>query len=216
MAENAAVERIQQAQADIEAVAREFADAAEAAAQTSLRQAVDHFVAEHSERVSHLDEGNQKAIHEALDAAIQSGAHDVGEHLRKPDLWLHPTVVLDMADEFVDTSWSVFGTEHRRHHHPGPEPRLDHPNNRVWMAMTNAADPFDPVLQEYGFPKGDQDPGGGHYGLQPQTAHTFDESGTLEKLWKRYLKAYEGWTDALSGSKAERKSGFLARWRADR
>jgi len=210
----AAGERIDQAKRDVEAVATEFADAAEGAARRALRTAVDSFVGGHSERISHLEQDTQASLNAALVGAIETGARDVGERLRKPDVWLHPTVMLDMADEFVDTSWALVGTEHRRHHHPGPEPRLDHPNNRVWMAMLNAADPLDPVLKEYGFPEGDQDPGGGHYGLQPQSLRAFDDSGTLEKLWKRYLGGYERWTSALTGSKTERKSGFMARWRS--
>lgn len=68
---------------------------------------------------------------------------------------------------------------------------LDHPDNRVWILLLNAADALDPVLLEFRLePAEVPDPGGAHYGLQPPRAEELDPTGTLARLWARYEEAF--------------------------
>jgi hypothetical protein len=69
--------------------------------------------------------------------------------------------------------------------------RLDEMTNRVWVAISAAAKPLDPVLEEFGFRPERRRLGGGSFGLSPRTLPQLDPSGAIGQRWKRYRAAYE-------------------------
>jgi hypothetical protein len=86
------------------------------------------------------------------------------------------------------------------------------------VAILNGADALDPVLNEFGLPPSVvPDPGGGHYGLQPQRLGDLDPSGTLGRLWRRYVGLYEQYREALQRMPEEKaareRDEAIRRWR---
>lgn len=167
---------IASARQNIEALAAEFAEAARRTVDTSLNRAVQKLVVRQAGWFNQLDERTGAALRNAVAEAIRRSADRVAGRLREADLWLSPSVVLN----------------------GDPQPELDDPANRVWIALLNAADPLDPLLLEFGLQPSDvPDRGGGHYGLQPQSVGELDPAGTLAGLWARYRKLYEVYAKAL-------------------
>jgi hypothetical protein len=178
------------------ACGEEFASAAESLLVEALERAVERLVVQESEWLNGLRPETLTALRRSVAQTIRGSARATAERLRDPDLWLAPTVSLD--------------------HPPGPE--LDRPNNRAWIRMLRAADALDGVLVEFGLRPSDlPDPGGAHFGLQPQTAAEVDRRGTLTRLWRRYLSVYERHEELIRRIPEERE-GFargeaLRRWR---
>jgi hypothetical protein len=108
---------------------------------------MERLVGTRAEWFNQLKPDSVAALRQAIRRGMERGAEGVRRRLQEPDLWLHPTI------------------EHAR----GPTEQLDDPNHRAWVAILNGADALDPVLTEFGLPPSVvPDPGGGHYGLQPQ------------------------------------------------
>jgi hypothetical protein len=176
--------RISSAREAILSLAEEFAEAARRAVEAALTQAMERLVVRYADWFNRLDDRTARALREATQATIQRSAAKVGERLKDPDVWLSPSVLVD--DQ--------------------PEPELDDPANRVWIALLNAADPLDPVLIEFGLTPSDvPDRGGGHFGLQPRTARELDRKGTLAPLWGRYRKLYEAYRRAVRAPEEARE-----------
>lgn len=107
---------------------------------------------------------------------------------------------------------------------PGGSPtrhrvEVDNPFNRVWIQLSNGADRLDGVLNEFGFtPSNHPDVGGAHFGLQPQTIEELDPSGTLVRLWNRFVKLHARYREleraAGAATTSEANEEALRRWRA--
>jgi hypothetical protein len=83
--------------------------------------------------------------------------------------------------------------------------------------LLNAADPLDQVLVDFGFqPSFVPDPGGGHFGLQPQTAEELDPRGELQALWNRYLESFERLANLKEQHESDKDREALRRWRESR
>jgi hypothetical protein len=175
---------------------REFASAAEPAIVEALDRSVERLVVQESDWLTGLKPQALEALRRAVAQTVRHSARATAEGLRDPELWLAPTVSLD---------------------HP-PASELDQPNNRVWIRMLRAADSLDAVLIEFGLSPSDlPDPGGAHFGLQPQTAAELDPRGFLTSLWRRYLGLYERHQELLRRIPREReglaRGEALRRWR---
>jgi hypothetical protein len=157
---------------------------------------VERLVVQESDWLNGLKAEALTALRRSVAQAIRRSAGATADRLREPELWLAPTVSLD---------------------HP-PAPELDHPNNRAWIRMLRAADGLDGVLVEFGLRPSDlPDPGGAHFGLQPQSASELDSKGTLSRLWRRYLAVFERYQGLLRRIPEERgdmaRGEALRRWR---
>jgi hypothetical protein len=75
--------------------------------------------------------------------------------------------------------------------------RLDEMKNRVWVAISAAARPLDPVLEEFGF-RPERRRLGGSFGVSARTLPQLDPSGAIGQRWKRYRAAYERLTALAS------------------
>jgi hypothetical protein len=178
------------------ACGEEFASAAEPILVEALERAVEKLVVQESDWLNGLGAETLSALRRSVAQMIRRSARATADRLRDPDLWLAPTVSLD---------------------HP-PTPELDRPNNRAWIRMMRAADGLDAVLVEFGLQPSDQpDPGGAHFGLQPQSIVELDNRGTLIRLWRRYLGLYERHQDLIRRIPEEKRGlardQALRRWR---
>lgn len=211
---------------ELGAIAERFADAAAACVRDSLARSVEGFVGDHPGEIARLDDETLHAFRSTLDAAIDASADRIAERLRELDLWTSPRVRLRKDAELEPTSfigWLLDEVGFRRRPPADePEERLDDPNNRVWIALLNAADPLDPVFIEFGFAARARtpDPGGGHFGLQPRMRAGLDPHGRLTPIWREYLRAF---TDrrrragrTSDDGTASRRVTTLARWRRTR
>jgi hypothetical protein len=168
--------RITSARKEIISLAGEFAETARRTVETALTRAMEGLVVRRADWFNRLDDRTATALREAVQRTIERSAVRVGERLKDPDLWFSPSVMVDGE----------------------PQPELDHPANRTWIALLNAADPLDPVLTEFGLQPSDvPDQGGGHFGLQPSTVGELDAKGNLGSLWGKYRRLYEAYRRAL-------------------
>lgn len=168
--------RIASAREAILSLSQEFAEVARRSVETALDRAMERLVLRYADWFNHLDDRAAVALRETVHRTIQRSAARVGKRLKEPDVWLSPSVVVDGA----------------------PQPQLDEPANRVWIALLNAADPLDPVLTEFGLQPSDvPDRGGGHFGLQPKSLAELDPKGALASLWGRYRRLYETYRKAV-------------------
>jgi hypothetical protein len=187
--------RIASAREAIIALADRFAETARRQLEAALDRSMERLVVRCAEWFNRLDNRTAQALREAVRQTIQRGAARVEERLKDTDLWLSPSVVVDAE----------------------PQTRLDDPANRVWIALLNAADPLDPILTEFGLDPSDvPDQGGGHFGLQPETAGEVDPRGTLASLWARYRKLYAAYQKSLrmpvDRREREDREQALRRW----
>jgi hypothetical protein len=176
-------------------VSERFAETARRELEAALDRGMERLVGRRAEWFNRLDNRTAQALREAVRQTILRGAARVERRLKDPDLWLSPSVVVDGE----------------------PQPRLDDPANRVWIALLNAADPLDPILTEFGLQPADvPDQGGGHFGLQPQTAGEVDPRGRLANLWARYRKLYFAYRKTLrmpdQRREREDREQALRRW----
>lgn len=202
-------------ESEILTVAGEFSAAAKGALDASLHRASEHLVAEHAKWFNSLDPDTIAAMRKAVDETIRSSAAQIGEELKDPDLWLSPSVVLEQREEHFENVYSrnpfVLVPVERKlvsHvEHDMPAGEVDHPFNRVWVHLSNGADNLDGVMKEFGLePSDTPDWGGGHYGLQPKTVEELDPSGTLKRLWKRYVGLFR----KLRGAEEAVPAGYMA------
>ena len=145
--------------------------------------------------VGRLDGPTQAALEDAVGRAIELGVAETVERLRSPEIWLSPLTApelpprSDPARPLGLPEWVArLGGSAREGSALG---RLDEMTNRIWVAISAAARPLDPVLQEFGFRPERRRLGGGSFGVAPRTLPQLDPSGAIRQQWKRYRAAYE-------------------------
>jgi len=145
--------------------------------------------------VAGLDGPTLAALEDAADRAIEVGVADTVERLRPPEIWLSPLTApelpprTDPARPLGLPEWVArLGGSAREGSALG---RLDEMTNRIWVAISSAAKPLDPVLEEFGFRPERRRLGGGSFGVSARTLPQLDPSGAIGQRWKRYRAAYE-------------------------
>lgn len=154
---------------ELAVLGRRFAETAEPLLVAALERAMERLAMANADALDRLNQESREAFRRAVDEAIGQGAREAARAAAEEDIWLQPSIDPE----------------------GGPEPRLDHPSNRVWIRLSRAATSLDPVLGEFGLrPSAAVDPGGGHYGLQPRTAGELDPAGRLRRLWDSYVRTH--------------------------
>ena len=177
------------------AEAERFVQELEPALGDSLAAGYHRFLADQDDVVRNMDEATRRALDEAVGRAADLGVAQVIERLRAPEIWLAPLTAPHLVAR-VDYGWpdwlpewlaKAFGRTDDR-----PQlGELDDPSNRIWVAISSAARPIDPVLEEFGFEPGLPRLGGGRFGIQPRSLPQLDPSGALGQRWVRYRTAFE-------------------------
>ena len=105
--------------------------------------------------VGRLDGPTLEALEDAAGRAIELGVAETVERLRSPEIWLSPLTApelpprTDPAHSLGMPEWVArLGGSVREGSTLG---RLDEMTNRIWVAISAAAKPLDPVLGEFGF-----------------------------------------------------------------
>ena len=165
----------------------------------SLRRGFDRLCADQAHLVQRLDDPTRTALEQAVDRSIDTGVAAVIERLRPPELWLAPLtaphLVVVKEEGWPDWLPEAFARLLRpRQRRPPTLGELDDPSNRIWVAISAAAKPLEPVLEEFGFHPGRQR-FGGRFGVAPRTLPQLDPSGVLQRRWRRYRVAF----DRMSG-----------------
>ena len=174
---------------ELAVLGRRFAEAAEPVLVEALERAAEALAVTNAERIDRLNEESRGAFRRAVSDAIRQGAREAARSVSEEEVWLEPSM----------------------NPREGPERRLDHPANRVWIRLSKAAAPLDPVLGEFGLvPAATADPGGGHYGLQPRSAGELDPRGVLIRLWESYWRTYRR---ILEDRRADARGRTLRWWR---
>lgn len=158
-----------------------------------LQAGVERLIVVQADLVQRLNEATRAALEEAVDRAIDSGATQVLRRLEGPEIWLAPLTAPDLVATPEPGSRLGVPAWLSRLGRGRPHPilgELDDPGNRIWVAVSAAAKPLDPVLEEFGFRPDRRRLGGGRFGVQPRTLPQLDPSGRLGRLWKRYRVAY--------------------------
>src|ERR687898_257540 len=145
--------------------------------------------------VARLDGPTRDALEDAAGRAIELGVAQTVERLRSPEIWLSPLTApelpprTDPAHSLGMPEWVArLGGSAREGSALG---RLDEMTNRIWVAISAAARPLDPVLEEFGFRPERRRLGGGSFGVSARTLPQLDPSGAIGQRWKRYRVAYE-------------------------
>lgn len=145
--------------------------------------------------VGRLDATTLAALEDAVARAIELGVAETVERLRSPEIWLSPLTAPELpprgdpARPLGLPEWVArLGGPAREGATLG---RLDEMTNRVWVAISAAAKPLDPVLEEFGFRPERRRLGGGSFGVSARTLPQLDPSGAIGQRWKRYRAAYE-------------------------
>ena len=127
--------------------------------------------------------------------AIELGVTETVVRLRSPEIWLSPLTApelpsrTDPAHPLGVPEWVArLGGSVREGSALG---RLDEMTNRIWVAISAATRPLDPVLEEFGFRPERRRLGGGSFGVSARTLPQLDPSGAIGQRWKRYRAAYE-------------------------
>ena len=162
---------------------------------SSLRAGFERLRLAQPDHVGRLDESTLAALGAAADRAIELGVAETVERLRSPEIWLSPLTApelptrVDPARPLGLPEWVArLGGSAREGSSLG---RLDDMTNRIWVAISAAAKPLDPVLEEFGFRPGRRRLGGGSFGVAARTLPQLDPSGAIGQRWKRYRGAYE-------------------------
>lgn len=177
------------------AEAERFVQELEPALRGSLAVGYARFLAERDELVRRLKQDARQALDEAVDRAAGLGVGQVLERLRAPEVWLSPLTAPHLVVR-ADSGWPGWVPEwlakaFGRGSDAPALGELDDPSNRIWVAISSAARPIDPVLEEFGFEPGRPRLGGGRFGIQPRTLPQLDPTGGLGQRWGRYRAAYE-------------------------
>jgi hypothetical protein len=161
----------------------------------SLAAGFERLLHEHSEHAGRADAPTRAALDAAVRRAAELGVADVLRRLREPEIWLAPLTAPELLPR-RESGWphwvpewvaKVFGGG-RETPELGP---LDEPSNRIWVAISSAARPMDPVLEEFGFEPGRPRLGGGRFGIQARSLPQLDPTGGLGRRWVRYRAAYQ-------------------------
>lgn len=160
----------------------------------SLRDGFDRLSIRQAAHLEGLDEGTRTALELAIDRASDAGVDAVGARLRPPDIWLAPFTAPHMEAP-RPSGWPLWLPAWLARLGRGRDTptlgALDDPSNRIWVAISSAAIPLDPVLREFGFEPERRRLGGGSFGISARTLPQLDPSGTLQRRWRRYRAAYE-------------------------
>jgi hypothetical protein len=183
------------ARANVLAEAERFVEELEPLLGPSLHAGFERLRLAQPGHVGRLDGPTLAALEDAVGRAIELGVGETVERLRSPEIWLSPLTApelpprSDSARPLGLPEWVArLGGPARE----GPSlGRLDEMTNRVWVAISAAAKPVDPVLEEFGFRPERRRLGGGSFGVSARTLPQLDPSGTLGQRWKRYRAAYE-------------------------
>lgn len=180
-------------------VAARFAEAAGSALARWLEDAVERLVVTQAARINELKPDAIGALRRAVREGSSRAGQEVARDLKDPDLWIKPTVTLDL----------------------GPEAELGQPNHRVWIAILRAVRTLDPALIEFGLqPNAEPAFGGARFGLEPSRLSDIDRNGSLDRLWGRYLDLYGRYREALARIPEEEdrqeREEALRRWRDSR
>ena len=161
----------------------------------SLRAGFDRLAIMQADHVRRLDESTRAALDEAAGRAIELGVDETLERLRSPEIWLSPLTAPELPSRSEPArplglpEWVArLGGSAREGATLG---KLDDMTNRIWVAITAAAKPLDPVLEEFGFRPERRRLGGGSFGVSARTLPQLDPSGAIGQRWKRYRAAYE-------------------------
>jgi hypothetical protein len=177
------------------AEAERFVEELEPILGASLRSGFDRLTLAQADHASRMDDRTRAAAQAAVGRAIEIGVSAVLERLRPPEIWLAPLTAPDLPPrhEWMWPAWlpewvaRLFGDQSGR---PSLGD-LDDPSNRIWVAISSAAKPLDPVLEEFGFRPERRRIGGGSFGIAARTLPQLDPSGALGQRWRRYRAAFE-------------------------
>ena len=160
----------------------------------SLHVGFERLSVTQADLVQRMDQMTRAALGRAVDRAIDAGVAEVLRRLDGPEIWLAPLTAPDLVAT-TEPGWRLgvpaWMTRLGRGRPGAVLGDLDDPGNRIWVAVSAAAKPLDPALEEFGFRPGRRRLGGGRFGVQPRTLPQLDPSGRLGRLWKRYRAAYE-------------------------
>lgn len=186
---------LEDARRSVLAEAGRFVDELEPALGESLRAGFARLKVAQADAAGRLGQESQAALERAVDRAIDLGVTEVIGRLRSPELWLAPLTAPDLpprtdpARPLGMPEWVArLGRSVRERPSLGA---LDDMSNRIWVAVSAAAKPLDPVLKEFGFRPERRRLGGGSFGVAARTLPQLDPSGGLGRRWKRYRAAYE-------------------------
>ena len=186
------------ARAAVLAEGARFVEELEPIMRESLQAGFERLCIGQADRAMRLEDPARAALQDAVDRAIEAGVSRVLERLRSPEIWLAPLTAPELSAR-EHPGWSMSVPEWvtrvlrgrgRGSHRPSLG-ALDEPTNRIWVAVSSAATPLDPVLQEFGFRPGRPRLGGGSFGVAATNLPQLDPSGTLQRCWRRYRAAYE-------------------------
>jgi plasmid stability protein len=185
------------------AESRRFVQELEPALRETLTSGFDRLRVEQAAHVRGMEEATRAALEAAVDRAVEVGVAAVIERLRSPEIWLAPLTAPHLVSQ-RETGWPGWVPEWLARAFGGGAERpelgdLDDPSNRIWVAISSAARPMDPVLEEFGFEPGRPRLGGGRFGIQPRSLPQLDPSGVLRRRWGRYRAAF-GRLSALAAS----------------
>jgi hypothetical protein len=178
------------------AEAERFVEELEPILDASLHSGVERLTIAQADHASQMDHPTRIALEAAVGRATVIGVAAVLERLRPPEIWLAPLTAPDLHvrdgpgwPEWLP-AWAarMLGSDH------GERPALadlDDPSNRIWVAISSAAKPLDPVLEEFGFRPEGRRLGGGSFGVAARTLPQLDPSGALGQRWRRYRVAFE-------------------------
>ena len=186
---------LESARANVLEEAERFVQELEPVLGPSLHAGVERLRQAQAGHVAGLDGPTLAALEDAVDRAIEVGVAETVERLRSPEIWLSPLTApelpprTDPARPLGLPEWVArLGGSAREGSALG---RLDEMTNRIWVAISAAAKPLDPVLEEFGFRPERRRLGGGSFGVSARTLSQLDPSGAIGQRWKRFRVAYE-------------------------
>lgn len=189
------IAELEETRRSVLAGAGRFVDELELVLGESLRAGFERLEHVQADVAGRLDLESRAALEGAVDRAIDLGVTEVIGRLRSPDIWLAPLTAPDLpprtdpARPLGMPEWVArLGRSARERPSLGA---LDDVSNRIWVAVSAAAKPLDPVLEEFGFRSERRRLGGGSFGVAARTLPQLDPSGELGRRWKRYRAAYE-------------------------
>ena len=176
------------------AEAEAFVQELEPALRASLEAGFERLLLDQPEHTARMDAPTHQALDAGVDRAADVGVADVLRRLREPEVWLAPLTAPDLLPR-RESGWPHWVPEWAAKvlggGHGAPElGALDEPSNRIWVAISSAAKPMDPVLEEFGFEPGRPRLGGGRFGIQARSLPQLDPTGNLGLRWVRYRAAY--------------------------
>lgn len=159
----------------------------------SLRAGFQRLCLRQFDYIGRLDQPTRAGLDASIETAIATGVGETLARLKEPGLWLAPLTAPDLwpppapGSRLGVPEWLARMGSGRERPALGA---LDDPSNRVWVAISAAAKPLDPVLEEFGFRSEGPRLGGGTFGIAARTLPQLDPSGALARRWKRYRASY--------------------------